>query len=104
LHVIDSGETIPLEGGHEFTLGRVTKGQPLIPEVDLSAYSAYEKGVSRLHAVIAVRQGRVTVTDLGSANGTRVNRERISAHIPHPLRHGDLLTLGTLKIQTIIQL
>ena len=48
--------------------------------------------VSRRHAQLAVGPGVVTVADLGSHNGTRVNGERIDA--PRPLAYGDILSLG----------
>lgn len=48
---------------------------------------------SRQHARIEVRSGQLTVTDLGSANGTRVNGTLISA--PTTLREGDQLQIGT---------
>ncbi len=103
LHLIETGETIALEGASEFTLGRVASGQPLIPEVDLGPFNAFDQGVSRLHAVIALREAQVTITDLGSANGTRVNRKKIAPHSPHPLTNGDLVSLGKFKFQAIIR-
>ena len=103
LHLVDSGRKLPLQDRDEFTLGRVSEGQPLIPEIDLSEFNAYEQGVSRLHAVIGILEDGVTITDLGSANGTWVNGVRVSPHTAHRLNHGDLVTLGTLKIKAIIQ-
>lgn len=102
LHFLDAEETVPLEGAPEYTLGRISSGQSLIPEVDLSRFNAYEHGVSRLHAVIGFMGDGVTITDLGSANGTRVNGKRISPHTPYPLKHGDVISLGTLKMQTLV--
>jgi hypothetical protein len=103
LLLLESGERIALEGAAEFTLGRVAVGQPLIPEVDLGPFNAFDQGVSRLHAVIALRETQVTITDLGSANGTRVNRTKIAPHSPHPLSDGDVVSLGKLKFQAMIQ-
>jgi pSer/pThr/pTyr-binding forkhead associated (FHA) protein len=45
----------------------------------------------------------ITVTDLGSVNGTRINGRKITAHIPHPIKNGDILTLGKFKIQVLIR-
>ena len=103
LKVMDTGVVIPLEGGTEFTLGRVSGNQPILPDLDLSAYKAYESGVSRLHATIRVEQGTVTVTDLGSANGTRVNGKKLAAHASLTIKDGDLLTLGKFKVQVLIR-
>jgi hypothetical protein len=51
-----------------------------------------DESVSRRHARVDVRaDGKVQVTDLGSANGTFVNRVRVKSA---PLRGGDQLQLG----------
>jgi DNA-binding winged helix-turn-helix (wHTH) protein len=53
--------------------------------------------VSRRHARIMVVSGAVTVEDLDSTNGTRVNGTRISG--PTPLSPGDELSLGSEVLQ-----
>jgi FHA domain len=103
LMILDFGESIPLEEKEEFTLGRVTEGQPIIPEIDLNAYNAYEQGVSRMHAMVSVKEDRITITDLGSANGTWVNGDRVSPHTARVLNHGDLVTLGKFRLQALIK-
>jgi predicted component of type VI protein secretion system len=50
--------------------------------------------ISRLHCCVRVHDGRVTVRDLGSANGTFVNNQQIKGE--HLLRHGDKLQLADL--------
>lgn len=49
--------------------------------------------VSRLHAVLLVRDGEVMVRDEGSSNGTFVNGSRLEAGKEHPLSAGDSLAL-----------
>ncbi|GAB4572758.1 MAG: hypothetical protein Kow0077_13110 [Anaerolineae bacterium] len=51
-------------------------------------------GVSRLHARLDYAHEQVTITDLGSTNGTYVNRHRIPPHEPRRLKAGDVLNLG----------
>jgi pSer/pThr/pTyr-binding forkhead associated (FHA) protein len=102
IKLLDNDLTIPLESGNEFTIGRVSGNQPILPDVDLTPYQAYEGGVSRLHATIKVAPGMISITDLGSANGTQVNGKKINAHEPHPLVHGDVITLGKFKLQIVI--
>ncbi len=102
LHIFDTGEILPLEGRTEFTLGRSAEGQPILPDIDLAPYHAYENGVSRLHASLSLSQGQVSVTDLGSANGTRLNNQKIPPHKPYQLKHGDTVALGKLRIQLLI--
>lgn len=102
LLIIDNDEIIHIQGEDEFTLGRSTKGQTIIPDIDLSPYQAYESGVSRLHANINIGISNVALKDLGSANGTRLNGLRIEPHQEQPLKNGDILTFGKLKIQVLI--
>ncbi len=101
LHILDTGQILPLTGREEYTLGRSAEGQSILPDVDLSSFHAYEKGVSRLHASIKTGGGQVTVADLGSVNGTRINGKKMLPNQPQPLNHGDILTLGKLKIQVL---
>jgi pSer/pThr/pTyr-binding forkhead associated (FHA) protein len=103
LFIMDSGEVLPLEGRTEFTLGRSAEGQPILPDIDLAPYQAYERGVSRLHASISLGKQQALATDLGSANGTRLNGQKLPAHKPYQIKHGDVLTLGKLKIQLLIR-
>jgi len=103
LNIINTGDCLPLSGLGEVTLGRVSEGQPVTPDIDLTPYKAYEGGVSRLHASIRMIEDLVVVTDLGSANGTRVNGMQITPHIPCPIKHGDILTLGKFKIQLLLR-
>ena len=102
LRILAEGVDISLAEDDEFTLGRVSEGQPLIPEVDLGPFNAYDLGVSRLHAVISVTGEKVIITDLGSANGTWVNAGRVSPHNSQKLKDGDMITLGKLQIQVAI--
>lgn len=101
LHLVETGEILPLMGRNEYTIGRVAEGQPILPDVDLSNYAAYAQGVSRLHASLKVDRLRVTIMDLGSSNGTRVNGQKISSNFDYPVNHGDIIALGKLKIQVL---
>jgi len=103
LYVLENKQTLHLAGRTEFTLGRVAEGQPILPDVDLSPYDAYAQGVSRLHAALKVTRNRVAIMDLGSSNGTRVNGQKIVPHVDYPLNHSDVIALGKLKLQVIIQ-
>ena len=104
LFLVESGQRIFLESGQEWTLGRLASGQAVVPDVDLTAYNAYEQGVSRLHAALRMDEhGRLTITDMGSSNGTRVNGIKILPNTPHPLQHGDIVALGKLVFQILIQ-
>jgi len=103
LHLLDSGQILQLADREEFTLGRVSEGQPIMPDVDLSPYQAYSGGVSRLHASIRRSGRRVTIMDLGSANGTYVNGKRLTSNVERLVNHGDVIALGKLKFQILIK-
>ncbi|MQC26003.1 MAG: FHA domain-containing protein [Chloroflexi bacterium] len=101
LHLIRSGEIVPLPGTGEFIIGRVSEGQSILPDVDLEPFEAYEAGVSRLHALVSVKETDCTITDLGSSNGTLVNKQPIQAHSPYMLNNKDIVRLGRFDIQIL---
>ncbi|MEW6406786.1 MAG: FHA domain-containing protein [Chloroflexota bacterium] len=103
LHLLDTGQVLPLTGRNEFTLGRISEGQPIMPDIDLSPYQAYASGVSRLHAVVKRDNQRAIIMDLGSANGTYINGKRLTANVEQILNHGDIVSLGKLKIQVLLK-
>jgi pSer/pThr/pTyr-binding forkhead associated (FHA) protein len=103
LYILKTDKYLPLEGQQEFTIGRVAKGQSIHPDLDLSPYSAYEDGVSRIHAMIRVTRGSVGITDLSSVNGTYINDVRIPANQFRPVEEGDLISLGRFKIKIVIR-
>jgi hypothetical protein len=103
LHLMDSGKILPLASRNEFTLGRLSEGQPIMPDIDLTPYQAYASGVSRLHAVVKRDGIQALVMDLGSSNGTYVNGRRLNPHMEESLSHGDILALGKLKIQILLR-
>ena len=103
LNMIESGQILPLADRNEFTLGRSAEGQPIVPDVDLSPHNAYANGVSRLHAVLKLIQDQIIIMDLGSSNGTYLNGNRLSPYVETPVAHGDVVYLGKLKIQVLIE-
>ena len=102
LHIVDFGQIISLTGRQEFTLGRVSGSQSVLPDIDLAPYDAYEKGTSRLHASIKLDGQFVSIIDLGSVNGTYLNGKPIPVHEPQALNNGDMISLGELKVQILI--
>ncbi len=103
LHLLDTGQVLPLAERTEFTLGRISEGQPIMPDVDLSPYQAYARGVSRLHAVLKREASHVFLMDLGSSNGTFVNGKRLLPRVDHAISNGDVVALGKLKIQILLK-
>jgi pSer/pThr/pTyr-binding forkhead associated (FHA) protein len=56
-----------------------------------------EESVSKQHARLTLEDGRFTLEDLDSSNGTFVNGRRIHARVE--LRPGDLLRLGAVILK-----
>jgi pSer/pThr/pTyr-binding forkhead associated (FHA) protein len=103
LHIIRTGQIIPLEGRSDYTIGRVSDGQSILPDVDLSPFDAFTHGVSRLHATLRIRDEGYFIEDLGSSNGTRINNNKIPALVEQSIQHGDVISLGRFKIQALIR-
>ena len=69
-------------------------------DIDLVSQEAVEQiWCSRQHAVITFDRGNVLVEDLNSLNGTWVNGSRIHAGQYHPLKHGDVIQVGTVQMK-----
>ncbi|MFI7002238.1 FHA domain-containing protein [Nocardia sp. NPDC050175] len=81
--------------GNDILIGKRSVSQGLTPDIDLGIAPA-DVGVSRAHAMIHLDGAELTVTDLGSTNGTSVNGsdELIPAKVPVALRSGDRIHLG----------
>jgi len=104
LYLVDEEIFFPLIDQLKITIGRKTPGQGITPVIDLSPYDAYKKGVSLLHATIKFddNKSEVLVVDLNSANGTRVNGDRIPPDTEVLIHNNDIITLGKLKVQVVI--
>jgi pSer/pThr/pTyr-binding forkhead associated (FHA) protein len=79
------GRTFPL--AEELTVGRAAGCQVAIDD----------NYASQLHARIFKRDGRLYVEDLGSTNGTFLNRRKVSG--PAQLRRGDRLQIGKTVLE-----
>lgn len=78
-------------------LGRVADDE-VEQAIDLSAYDAYQLGVSRRHARIARVGDDFFLEDLESTNGTWVNNRRLPFGRTQKLSHNDIIYLGRLTI------
>jgi pSer/pThr/pTyr-binding forkhead associated (FHA) protein len=78
----------------ESQIGRWDADGGVFPDVDLDAEDPEAK-VSRRHARIILRDGQYFVEDLGSTNGTFVNRgKRLAPGVRHALNDGDEIIVG----------
>ena len=83
-----AGETFHPEG-ERTTIGRSPDCEIFLDDVT----------VSRRHAVLVQRDGHFFIEDLGSLNGTFVNRRRIEAETQ--LENGDELQIGKYRLSFI---
>lgn len=103
LRVRDSGRVYELQPGlakNEQVIGRSAPGSAMVPDVDLAEETGAQKGVSRLHLTIRydLQYHTLSVFDLGSANGSYINGQRLHPHEVRVLRDGDEMRLGTLAL------
>lgn len=95
--VIERGSAVGTEfnlTSDESNIGRWDADNGIFPDVDLDAYDAEAK-VSRRHARILYKNGAYLIEDLGSTNGTYVNRgRRLIPGNPQRLSDGDEIIVG----------
>jgi serine/threonine protein kinase len=83
----DTGHVFPLPEGATVSLGRGRQ---------VTAHLA-DLRVSRVHCQVAVRDGRLVLSDAGSTAGTLVNGRPVTAE--QPLRVGDIIHIGETQLR-----
>jgi pSer/pThr/pTyr-binding forkhead associated (FHA) protein len=90
---ISAGKKFPLSS-LDASIGRWDADGGVFPDVDLDSDDPEAK-VSRRHARISLREGNYLIEDLGSTNGTFVNRgRRLAPGDRQPLKDGDEIIVG----------
>lgn len=84
------GGEFPLKGDKQLIIGRSS-------ELDMVLV---EDMVSRKHAKISISNGKITIEDLGSTNGTFVNGEKVKTS---RLKEGDRILIGTSILKLVRQ-
>ncbi len=74
----------------------LSAGENVIGRAADAMISVASRRVSRRHARILVADGRATLEDLGSRNGTYLGERSIAA--PTELKHGDLIRIGPIRL------
>ncbi|HZS07272.1 MAG TPA: FHA domain-containing protein [Blastocatellia bacterium] len=83
-------------------IGRWDADGGIFPDVDLDQDDPEAK-ISRRHARIIVHAGQFFIEDLGSTNGTFVNRgQRLLPGNRHPLNHGDEIIVGKTFLKFVL--
>jgi pSer/pThr/pTyr-binding forkhead associated (FHA) protein len=95
--VIDRGKSVGKQfmlSDTESQIGRWDADGGIFPDVDLDSDDPEAK-VSRRHARITLREGEYFVEDLGSTNGTFINRgKRLLPGVRQRLNDGDEIIVG----------
>ena len=87
------GQEFPI-AGDSVSIGRWDADGGAFPEIDLTQDDP-ENYVSRKHARIFVSKGQYHIEDLGSSNGTFVNKgPRLVPGVSHELKNGDEIVIG----------
>ncbi|MFN8529404.1 MAG: FHA domain-containing protein [Anaerolineae bacterium] len=92
----DAESPLQLHPERRLVFGRADVTAMQKPDVDLTPFGALEKGVSRIHCAVIRDEMTLTIVDLGSANGTHLNGQRLTPEVPRVLRDGDEVQLGKL--------
>jgi hypothetical protein len=96
------GQEFPLEDGNNL-IGRWDPETGSFPEVDLDADDPEAK-ISRKHALCRIEDGKITVEDIGSLNGTYVNRgQRLQPGSPADIKNGDEVIIGKTFLKLVIE-
>jgi len=99
LHIAGAPEPLCLRLNHPVTLGRADKDEVVQIDIDLTPYKAVEKGVSRRHMLLELTNESVSLTDLGSTNGTFLNGQKLQPFQKRIVRDGDEIRLGKLTVR-----
>ncbi len=96
-------ERVELEEGDKLVLGRLDGRARQRIDMDLTQYGAVDRGVSREHCSLHLKDKNVFITDLGSTNGTFINSKKLDINVPTQLQKGDELILGRLIVQVLFR-
>ena len=95
--IIERGDSVGTEfvlSAEESNIGRWDADNGIFPDVDLDTHDPEAK-ISRRHARIIHEEDSFMIEDLGSTNGTYVNRgRRLIPGTPHILNDGDEIIVG----------
>jgi hypothetical protein len=104
--IIQRGGTIGKEfmlTDTESNIGRWDADGGIFPDVDLDQDDPEAK-VSRRHARIIHQNGQYVIEDLGSTNGTFINRgRRLLPGNRHPLNNGDEIIVGKTFLKFVVE-
>jgi len=97
LEVEDEGTQFSVQGD-ETLIGRFDPVTEQMPDVDLTQVDL-KRSVSRRHArLVRTGEGYVLTEEVGALNGTLVNGTKLVTGRPHPVKDGDKVSVGMVKL------
>lgn len=98
LVVISTGAELALPEQEEIIVGREDPSSGIFPDVDLTPYGGEEGGVSRRHARLLRIGDDYYVEDLQSTNYTKLDGQRLPAHVRERLEDSARLDFGRVAV------
>jgi hypothetical protein len=94
-----TGQSFALGDQREAVIGRADPTSDVFPDIDLAPIGGEKEGVSRQHARLRRDRDRFTIEDLKSVNFTFLNKQRLDAFMPTPIKSGDEVRLGRVVLR-----
>lgn len=88
----ETGQTFTLNAD-SMLIGRKDTKRGILVDIDLTPLDS-RRIVTRKHAVFEKKYNQWTLTDLGSANGTWLNGQKLEVRQSYPLQDGDEMVFG----------
>jgi len=100
--VLNTGRLTDWIDGAVLHVGRTDRSANVFPDIDLEADGGQNAGVSRRHVRISRQPDGYYLEDLGSINGSFLNRRRLSPGNPTELKDGDEVRLGNIVLRIVL--
>jgi pSer/pThr/pTyr-binding forkhead associated (FHA) protein len=90
-------------GGHDGKLIAVNSDKFLIGRSEECQLRPKSESISRRHAAIVRKDGRILLIDLKSRNGTHVNEQLLDPSKAKVLKNGDVIRVGKLEFVAVLE-
>lgn len=90
-------------GGHDGKLIAVNSDKFLIGRSEECQLRPKSESISRRHAAIVRKDGRILLIDLKSRNGTHVNEQLLDPSKAKVLKNGDVIRVGKLEFIAVLE-
>lgn len=90
-------------GGHDGKLIAVNADKFLIGRSEECQLRPKSESISRRHAAIVRKDGRILLIDLKSRNGTHVNDQKLDPSKAKVLKNGDVIRVGKLEFVAVLE-